>query len=86
MPQGCRRGACLTCGERRESAKAWREGNAHDQIGELRRGEAERAVAVLGAEVFFYDAGGYLPLPAPELTDRLVAPYSPMSSSPTPAM
>lgn len=67
--------ACLTYGERGESAKAWREGRTLDEIKELRRTEAERAAAVLGAEIHFYDAGDYPLLPTRELTDRLVELY-----------
>ncbi|WP_416974760.1 PIG-L deacetylase family protein [Streptomyces sp. 4F14] len=67
--------ACLTYGERGESAKAWREGRTLDEIKELRRTEAERAAAVLGAEIHFYDAGDYPLLPTGELTDRLVELY-----------
>ena len=35
--------ACLTFGERGESAKAWREGRKLDEIKAIRREEAERA-------------------------------------------
>src|SRR3954469_15171675 len=51
--------ACLTYGERGESAKAWREGRTLEEIKEIRRGEAEAAAAALGAEVVFFDAGDY---------------------------
>ncbi|MCX5398993.1 PIG-L deacetylase family protein [Streptomyces sp. NBC_00102] len=67
--------ACLTYGERGESARAWREGKALDEIKAIRRDEAERAAAVLGAEVRFLDAGDYPLLVTPELTDRLVGIY-----------
>ncbi|MFJ2092657.1 PIG-L deacetylase family protein [Streptomyces sp. NPDC087901] len=67
--------ACLTFGERGESAKAWREGKQLAEIKAIRREEAERAAAALGAAIVFFDAGDY-PLPVtPELTDRLVAVY-----------
>jgi len=63
---------CLSFGERGESARAWREGRTLDDIKAIRRGEAERAAGVLGAEVTFLDAGDY-PLPEThELVDRLV--------------
>src|SRR3954467_7194537 len=65
--------ACLTFGERGESAKAWREGRQLDEIKAIRRDEAERAAATLGAEVRFFDAGDYPLVATPELTDRLVA-------------
>ncbi|MEU5317249.1 PIG-L deacetylase family protein [Streptomyces sp. NPDC021056] len=67
--------ACLTFGERGESAKAWREGRELDEIKAIRREEAERAAATLGAEVRFFDAGDYPLLVTPELTDRLVEVY-----------
>ncbi|MFE6957070.1 PIG-L deacetylase family protein [Streptomyces sp. NPDC057696] len=67
--------ACLTFGERGESAKAWREGRKLEEIKAIRRDEAERAAAVLGAEVCFFDAGDYPLLATPELTDRLVEVY-----------
>ncbi|MEV1066393.1 PIG-L deacetylase family protein [Streptomyces sp. NPDC050263] len=67
--------ACLTFGERGESAKAWREGKKLDEIKAIRRDEAERAAAALGAEVRFFDAGDYPLVAGAELTDRLVAVY-----------
>lgn len=67
--------ACLTFGERGESAKAWREGKKLDEIKALRRDEAERAAAALGADVRFFDAGDYPLVATAELTDRLVAVY-----------
>ncbi|WP_432167208.1 PIG-L deacetylase family protein [Streptomyces sp. bgisy031] len=67
--------ACLTFGERGESAKAWREGSKLAEIKAIRQDEAERAAAVLGAEVCFFDAGDYPLLATPELTDRLVEVY-----------
>ncbi|WP_329267504.1 PIG-L deacetylase family protein [Streptomyces sp. NBC_01451] len=67
--------ACLSYGERGESAKAWREGRSLDEIKAMRRTEAEQAAAALGAEVRFLDAGDYPLLATPELTDRLVGIY-----------
>lgn len=67
--------ACLTFGERGESAKAWRAGRNLDEIKAIRREEAEKAAATLGAEVQFFDAGDYPLTPTAELTDRLVAVY-----------
>ncbi|MGW0969349.1 PIG-L deacetylase family protein [Streptomyces sp. NPDC002516] len=67
--------ACLTFGERGESAKAWREGKKLDEIKALRRAEAEQAAATLGAAVRFFDAGDYPLTATAELTDRLVAVY-----------
>ncbi|GAA2487982.1 PIG-L deacetylase family protein [Streptomyces longisporus] len=67
--------ACLTFGERGESAKAWREGRKLDEIKAIRKDEAERAAATLGAEVRFFDAGDYPLIPTAELTDKVVAVY-----------
>ncbi|MEU9976894.1 PIG-L deacetylase family protein [Streptomyces sp. NPDC051014] len=67
--------ACLTFGERGESAKAWRAGKGLAEIKAMRREEAERAAAVLGAGVRFFDAGDYPLTESAELTDRLVALY-----------
>ena len=64
--------ACLTFGERGESARAWREGRKLDEIKAIRRDEAERAAA-LGAEVRFFGAGDYPLTATAALTDRLVA-------------
>ena len=67
--------ACLTFGERGESAKAWREGRKLDEIKAIRRDEAERAAAELGAAVRFFDAGDYPLVPTTELIGHLVALY-----------
>jgi 4-oxalomesaconate hydratase len=67
--------ACLTYGERGESAKAWREGNSLEEIKEIRRAEAEAAASTLGALVRFLDAGDYPLLATRELTDQLVRIY-----------
>ncbi|MFG2850292.1 PIG-L deacetylase family protein [Streptomyces mirabilis] len=67
--------ACLTYGERGESAKAWREGNSLEEIKEIRRAEAEAAASTLGARARFLDAGDYPLLVTQELTDQLVRIY-----------
>jgi 4-oxalomesaconate hydratase len=67
--------ACLTFGERGESARAWREGRSLEDIKAMRRAEAEAAAATLGAEIRFFDAGDYPLLATPELTDALVRVY-----------
>ncbi|HZE40860.1 MAG TPA: PIG-L deacetylase family protein [Stackebrandtia sp.] len=72
---------CLSFGERGESAKAWREGQSLDEIKALRRGEAEAAAAVLGADVRFLDAGDYPLVESPDLVDSLVRVYR--DTSPT---
>lgn len=67
--------ACLTFGERGESARAWREGLSLEEIKGVRREEAEAAAAALGAEIRFFDAGDYPLRTTPELTDTLVHVY-----------
>ncbi|MEU2001887.1 PIG-L deacetylase family protein [Rhodococcus sp. NPDC019627] len=66
---------CLSFGERGESARAWREGKALEEIKALRRAEAESAAAVLGAEIEFLDAGDYPLRESDELVDRIVRVY-----------
>lgn len=63
---------CLSFGERGESARAWRDGKNLRQIKDIRRAEAERAAATLGAGIRFLDAGDYPLVESAELTDRLV--------------
>ncbi len=67
--------ACLTFGERGESARAWRDGKGLDEIKAIRRSEAERAAEILGADIRFFDAGDYPLTETPELTDQLVRLY-----------
>lgn len=51
---------CLSFGERGESAKLWRRpGTTLDEVKRSRRAEAEKAAAILGAEVQFWDLGDY---------------------------
>ncbi|MEU5870806.1 PIG-L deacetylase family protein [Glycomyces sp. NPDC047369] len=66
---------CLSYGERGESAKAWREGKALDEIKAVRRAEAEAAAEVLGADIRFLDAGDYPLLESHGLVDALVRVY-----------
>jgi 4-oxalomesaconate hydratase len=66
---------CLTFGERGESARAWREGMNLEAVKALRRGEAERAAAVLGADIEFLDAGDYPLRQTDDLVDRIVRVY-----------
>jgi 4-oxalomesaconate hydratase len=67
--------ACLTYGERGESASAWRAGKTLEEIKALRRAEAENAAAALGAEIEFLDAGDYPLRESDELVDRIVGVY-----------
>jgi 4-oxalomesaconate hydratase len=64
---------CLSYGERGESASAWRAGKPLNEIKALRRGEAESAAAVLGAQIEFLDAGDYPLRETDALLDRLIA-------------
>jgi 4-oxalomesaconate hydratase len=66
---------CMSFGERGESAALWRKGYSLDQVKAHRRDEAERAAAVLGAEIRFFDAGDYPLLETPELLQSLVDLY-----------
>jgi 4-oxalomesaconate hydratase len=65
--------ACLSYGERGESQFAWKQaGVSLAEVKVQRRDEAERAAAILGAEIEFFDAGDY-PLRGTEaILDRLV--------------
>jgi 4-oxalomesaconate hydratase len=68
--------ACITFGERGESAKLWREpGMSLERVKAVRQQEAENAAAVLGGEPIFFNAGDYPLRPTQELLDRLTALY-----------
>ena len=67
--------ACLSYGERGESARLWRQGMGLEQIKEARRAEAERAAGVLGGELRTFDAGDYPLTETPGLLQRLVDLY-----------
>ncbi|SMD01691.1 PIG-L deacetylase family protein [Rhizobium sp. RU36D] len=68
--------ACLSYGERGESQFAWKQAGVKlEDVKAQRRDEAERAAAILGAEIEFFDAGDY-PLRSSEaMLDRLVDIY-----------
>ena len=65
--------ACLSFGERGESQFAWKQGGVSlEEVKAQRRDEAERAAAILGAEIDFFDAGDY-PLRASDaMLERLI--------------
>lgn len=67
--------ACLSYGERGESASAWRAGKSLQEIKDQRRAEAERAADTLGADVVFFDAGDYPLKETDELQQRLIDLY-----------
>ena len=62
---------CLSFGERGESQFAWKEpGATLESVKAGRKDEAERAAALLGAEIEFFDCGDYphtLPLKRGEI-------------------
>ncbi|OYW99045.1 MAG: PIG-L domain-containing protein [Bosea sp. 32-68-6] len=64
---------CLSYGERGESQFAWKKAGVRiEEVKAQRRDEAERAAAVLGAEIEFMDAGDY-PLRTTEaMLDRAI--------------
>ena len=52
--------ACLSFGERGESARLWKEGKSLEQVKAIRRAEAEAAAKALGVhELVCYDLGDY---------------------------
>lgn len=67
--------ACLSYGERGESASQWLAGKGLDEIKAIRRAEAEAAAAALGAEIVFLDLGDYPLLESPEAVAALVDVY-----------
>ena len=68
--------ACLSFGERGESQWAWKKAGVRlEDVKAQRREEAERAAAILGASIEFFDVGDY-PLRVGEAAlDRLVDIY-----------
>lgn len=67
---------CLSFGERGESAKLWRQpGMDLARVKASRRDEAERAAAILGAEIEFWDIGDYPMRISDETLFRLVDVY-----------
>lgn len=66
---------CLAYGERGESARYWRMGMDLDEVKAARHEEAEKAAAVLGAEIHLLDANDYPLIETPELVERLAGIY-----------
>jgi 4-oxalomesaconate hydratase len=67
---------CLAYGERGESQFAWKKaGVTMAEVKAQRHAESERAAAILGAEIEFFDAGDYPLRVMPEMLDRLVDVY-----------
>ncbi len=64
---------CMSYGERGESQFAWKNAGAKmAEVKTQRRDEAERAAAILGAEIEFFDAGDYPLRPTPAMMDRTI--------------
>lgn len=64
---------CLSFGERGESQFAWKKhGVTLEEVKAQRRDEADRAAAVLGAEIEHFDGGDYPLRPTAEMLDRLI--------------
>ena len=64
---------CLAYGERGESQFAWKKaGVKMEDVKAQRRDEAERAAAVLGAEIEFMDAGDYPLRTTDAMLDRAI--------------
>src|SRR3972149_2708042 len=74
--------ACLSFGERGESQFAWKEAGATpEKVKAGRKDEADRAAALLGAEIDFFDCGDY-PLKLNERHfDRMVDIYRELNPS-----
>jgi 4-oxalomesaconate hydratase len=66
---------CMSFGERGESASLWRKGYSLDEVKAHRRAEADKAAAVLGAEIRNFDAGDYPLTETPQLLAGLVELY-----------
>lgn len=67
--------ACLSYGERGESAAQWRAGKTLEEIKAIRHEEAEKAATILGAEIRFFDADDYPIVETPELLQQLIDLY-----------
>jgi len=67
---------CLSYGERGESERLWRQpGMTLDCVKTSRRAESERAAAILGAEIRFFDSGDYPIRPSDETVHEMVVEY-----------
>ena len=67
---------CMAYGERGESQFAWKKaGVSLAEVKAGRRAEAEKAAAILGAEIEFFDCGDYPLRPTPEMLDRTIDIY-----------
>ena len=67
---------CLSYGERGESERLWRQpGMTVERVKELRQAESEKAAALLGAEIRFFDSGDYPLRVSDELIHEMVTEF-----------
>jgi 4-oxalomesaconate hydratase len=67
---------CLSYGERGESERLWRQpGMTVERVKELRQAESEKAAAMLGAEIRFFDSGDYPLRVSDELVHEMVTEF-----------
>jgi 4-oxalomesaconate hydratase len=67
---------CLSYGERGESERLWkRSGMTVECVKTARRAESERAAAILGAEIRFFDSGDYPLRPSEETVHEMVVEF-----------
>lgn len=65
---------CLSYGERGESQFAWKQGGVSlEEVKSQRKNEAEKAAAILGADIEFFDAGDYPLRINDAMLNRLIA-------------
>jgi 4-oxalomesaconate hydratase len=73
---------CLAYGERGESQFAWKQAGVQlTDVKAQRRDEAERAAAILGAEIEFMDAGDYPLRTTEKMLDRAIDIFHDMNPS-----
>jgi len=67
---------CLSYGERGESERLWKmPGMTVERVKQSRQAESEKAAALLGAEIRFFDSGDYPLQVTDELIREMVAEY-----------
>ncbi len=67
---------CLSYGERGESERLWRQlGMTVERVKQLRQAESEKAEAMLGAEIRFFDSGDYPLRVSDELIHEMVTEF-----------
>ncbi len=67
---------CLSYGERGESERLWRQpGMTLECVKTMRQAESEKAAAILGAEIRFFDSGDYPLRPSVELVHEMVREF-----------